>query len=312
MKRLAIDYKTREEHIELMCHYDIRTNAKGDLSSNEKCRKTFKANEEIARRFQMLHYKLLLRRLKTFKKFILQVVSAIPLIYESENDWNLLFNKLSWATEKNKFKKFNLPRIKTFNIVEGFICEGKSKYANETFGFDSEFDDFWRCKLRRDDETSATYLPHQYYDIFILCGIISSLYYSLNNNKNSLGLDRAWGSSELWAKQINVIGTDGNARLKTPIFDYNFYINLFTSIARPVGDIGSGQNKFTIVIKNMSRYPFPKSWIPERSLEARLYGPNPNESALFCRLAYEFFFNLSHIYGKEKHLCIFKKLDKID
>ncbi len=262
--------------------------------------------EEIYNRFTMLQYNFLIRILKSFKKFAAQVLSAIPLIYEKESDWEKLYSKLCWATEKNNFRKWEMKDFVRFVIVEGFICEGKSTFINNEYGFDSEYDDFWRCPLKGDADDEEIFLEHKYYPIFILCGIASSINYALSENKQVLYLDRAWGSLNLWSKQNKVIGShDTDSEIQDNIFTQTFYASLFSLLSKP-----NQKHKFVVDILLLSRFPTaPKDWIEKRYLERLLYGDNPSNSVLYYKIAYEFLFNLSRLYSTDKTILVLYSAD---
>ena len=244
--------------------YSIQDN-KGELVTGAGVR------YEISNRLEFQYTKLFGRWLKSMRKFTAQVLSAIPVLF-AENE-ELLASKLMWSTFKQS-KTFR--PVTDFTIIDGFIMEGKSQLCNVLQGFDSEFDEFWRSQMKGD----FTYLPHRYYNIFILCGYASLVNWHINQNRTStLVINRGWGSCALFANDIATIAP--GLTNKRNLFTENFFFNLMHGLS-------AGPNfrqGFRLVVWCLSKYPMPTEFLPVRKLEQDLYSDNPG---LYYRLAHMF------------------------
>lgn len=265
---------------------------------------------ELAARFRCLRWKRWHRIFTSMKKFVQQVCNFLPFIY-ADDECEKLFEDLMWVTEKRGYQKKFIKPIRRIEVVDGFINEGKSTDLLTTTGpifngFDSEFSDFFRAKLRKYGGEGPDFLPDKYYPIFIVCGIASSINHTYEENKTTLVLDRAWGSVELFCQNGFIIGHENQptSRAMNPL-DYNFYMSLFGLATNlPAKSWLWGRAAATLNISLYSRLGFDTTWPKKRGLEEVLYGADSSRSLLFHQLAYNFLFSLDNIYKDDKECII--------
>jgi hypothetical protein len=208
------------------------------------------------------------RWMKSLGKFNDQTTNYLDSLYSDENVEKLI-------TEFSTGPRTG-PIPTKINFIDGFIMEGKSKLLSDKNMPDSELSVCWRTPLR-----DGSMLEHEYYVIFILCG----LYKALLSGDNVL-IDRCWGSMSVFDDIENLSKPHSDKKHRG--LSQKFYLHLLNSF-----------NIHCFYVCVMTHYSstrpvmnIPEIDVARRELESKLYTSHED---LVSRASW-FYYNLFFYY----------------
>lgn len=251
------------------------------------------------------------KTIKSFEKYCNQVESSLEFIFDEKDSESLYTNVTNINLYSSNFasifedkykedKKVEEDRLRFFSI-DGFFGEGKSKtlhilskhgYA----AFNSEFDSFYRTKLRFEIDGSFN-LPHKYFKIAVVYSLLKEILTFYKANLGKKIFDKVfYHRSPLSHRFFDYIMSKDDNHLVIDFSHYLYAAILCTGLdyIKSQADTSSPGNPYTFGLSyviltrdtSFSKISTPYPLIEYRSMEKSLY----KDSKYTIFFAYHFFY----------------------